>query len=94
MGIVQKEALNTTILSYIGLVIGYINKGFLFIIFLSTEQIVLVNLLLSVGLLFAHLSNFGLVNAVWRFFPFFRNEEKDHYGFLKKNILIKSLLNF
>jgi len=91
MGIVQKEALNTTILSYIGLVIGYINKGFLFIVFLSTEQIGLVNLLLSVGLLFAHLSNFGLVNAVWRFFPFFRNEEKDHYGFLK-GILIKVII--
>ena len=91
MGIVQKEALNTTILSYIGLVIGYINKGFLFIVFLSTEQIGLVNLLLSVGLLFAHLSNFGLINAVWRFFPFFRNEEKDHYGFLK-GILIKVII--
>jgi O-antigen/teichoic acid export membrane protein len=91
MGIVQKEALNTTILSYIGLIIGYINKGFLFIVFLSTEQIGLVNLLLSVGLLFAHLSNFGLVNAVWRFFPFFRNEEKDHYGFLK-GILIKVII--
>jgi O-antigen/teichoic acid export membrane protein len=91
MGIVQKEALNTTILSYIGLIIGYINKGFLFIVFLSTEQIGLVNLLLAVGLLFAHLSNFGLVNAVWRFFPFFRNEEKDHYGFLK-GILIKVIL--
>jgi O-antigen/teichoic acid export membrane protein len=91
MGIVQKEALNTTILSYIGLVIGYINKGFLFIVFLSTEQIGLVNLLLSVGLLFAHLSNFGLINAVWRFFPFFRSEEKDHYGFLK-GVLIKVIL--
>jgi len=83
MGILRKDAVKTTLISYIGLVFGYVNKGVLFILFFSTEQIGLVNLLLSVGLLFAQLSNLGFINTVWRFSPFFRNDTKGNYGFLK-----------
>lgn len=88
MGIVKKDALRTTLISYAGLILGYVNKAFLFIIFLSTIEIGLVNLLTTTGLLFAQLSNLGSIYVTWRFFPFFRNEEKKHYGFLLFNVLI------
>ena len=88
MGIVKKDALRTTLISYAGLVLGYVNKAFLFIIFLSTIEIGLVNLLTTTGLLFAQLSNLGSIYVTWRFFPFFRNEAKKHYGFLLFNVLI------
>ena len=88
MGIVKRDALRTTIISYIGLILGYLNKAFLFIIFLSTVEIGLVNLLITTGLLFAQLTNLGSVYVTWRFFPFFRNKEKKHYGFLLFNFLI------
>ncbi len=91
MGIVKKDALRTTLISYFGLVLGYLNKAFLFIIFLSTIEIGLVNLLTTTGLLFAQLSNLGSIYVTWRFFPFFRNEEKKHYGFLLFNLLIVCL---
>lgn len=76
------------ILSYIGLVLGYFNKGYFFILLLSTDQIGLVNLLIAVGILLAQLSNLGTIYTIWKFFPFFRNAEKKHYGFLLMNILI------
>ena len=60
----------------------------LFRSFLTTTQIGLVNLLLTTGLLFAQLSNLGSIYVTWRFFPFFRNAEKQHYGFLLFNLLI------
>ena len=88
MGIVQKDAFKTTVISYLGLFLGYVNKVVLFIWFLSTEQIGLINLILAVGLLFAQLSNLGTVYVTWRFFPFFRNEQKKHYGFLLANSLL------
>ena len=91
MGIVKKDALRTTLISYIGLALGYVNKAFLFIIFLSTIEIGLVNLLTTTGLLFAQLSNLGSIYVTWRFFPFFRNEAKKHYGFLLFNVLIVCL---
>ena len=91
MGVVKKDALRTTLISYTGLVLGYVNKAFLFIIFLSTIEIGLVNLLTTTGLLFAQLSNLGSIYVTWRFFPFFRNEAKKHYGFLLFNVLLVCL---
>jgi len=88
MGIVQKDAFKTMVLSYSGLLLGYLNKGFLFILLFSTEQIGLLNLILSVGLLLAQLSNFGSIYTVWKFFPFFRNQERKNYGFLLLNCLV------
>lgn len=88
MGIVQKDALRTTLISYLGLVLGYLNKAFLFLIFLNAEEVGLVNLIVTVGLLFAQLSNLGTVYATWRFFPFFRSPARKNYGFLLLNTLV------
>jgi O-antigen/teichoic acid export membrane protein len=82
MGIIQKDALRTTILSYFGIGIGTLNRAVLFLICLSTEQIGLVNLIVAVGLLFAQMANFGSVASILKFFPYFKNEEKRHHGFI------------
>ena len=91
MGVVQKDAIKTTVLSFIGLSLGYVNKAILFIALLTVEQVGLMNLVITVGLLFAQLSNLGSIYSTWRFFPFFRNAEKNHYGFLLMNMLIVSI---
>lgn len=88
MGIIQKDALRTSIVSYLGMGLGYFNKVFLFILLLTTEEIGLVNLILSSGILFAQLANLGTINTTWKFFPFLNNKEKNHYGFLSLNFLI------
>ncbi|MDF3027336.1 MAG: hypothetical protein K0S23_1643 [Fluviicola sp.] len=88
MGLVQKDAFRTTIISYFGILIGYLNKGVLFLAILSTAQIGLINLIISIGTLFAQLANFGAVYATWKFFPFMRNEGKKHHGFLAFLLLI------
>ena len=88
MGFVQKDALRTMILSYAGLILGYLNKGVLFIVFLTTDEIGLVNLIITLGLLFAQFSNLGSIYATWKYFPFFRNKEKKNYGFLLLTTII------
>jgi O-antigen/teichoic acid export membrane protein len=88
MGLVQKDAFRTTVISYVGILIGYLNKGVLFLIILSTAQIGLINLIISIGTLFAQLANFGTVYVTWKFFPFLKNEEKKHHGFLPFVLLI------
>ena len=91
MGIVQRESFRTMLISYLGLFLGYLNKGVLFVIILSTEQIGLFNLIISVGFLFAQLASLGVVNTTWKFFPFFRNERTNNYGFLKLTVLIATV---
>lgn len=88
MGLVQKDAFRTMIISYLGIVLGYINKVVLFLLILTTEQIGLVNLLVTVGTLFAQFANFGASFTVWKFLPFFRNHEKRHHGFFPFVLLI------
>ena len=82
MGFIKKDAFRTMLLSYSGIVLGYVNKGVLFIIFLTTEQIGLINLVVSVGTLFAQIANLGSVYSMWKFFPFFKNKELKNHGFL------------
>lgn len=88
MGLLQKDAFRTTLISYFGILIGYVNKGVLFLIILSTAQIGLINLIVSIGTLFAQLANLGTVYVTWKFFPFFRNENNNHHGFLSFLLLI------
>ena len=87
MGFIQKDALRTMIITYLGLLLGYLNKGILFVLILSTEEIGLINLILSVGLLFAQLSNLGAINAISTFLPFFRDDSAKKQSFLKLNII-------
>ena len=88
MGNVKKDTLRITLISYVGLGLGYLNKAFLFIILLTTQEIGIINLLITSGLFFAQLSNLGAIYVTWRFFPFFRDEGKKNYGFLLLNFLI------
>jgi O-antigen/teichoic acid export membrane protein len=88
MGIVQKDAVRTSIISFVGIGLGYLNKAVLFVLLFSTAQVGLLNLLMSVGLLFAQFANLGTIYTTWRFFPFFRNPAKHHYGFLLANFLL------
>jgi len=82
MGIIQKDALRTTVFSYLGIGIGYVNKAILFIVFLTTDEIGLINLLVSVGMLFGNLAGFGVTQSMLKFFPFFRNKANRNHGFL------------
>ncbi len=91
MGIVQKDAFRTMIASYLGVGLGYLNKAVLFILILSTEQIGLVNLIVSVGTLFAQFANLGTFYTTWKFTPFFKDHEKKHHGFLPLMLLIVSI---
>ena len=76
MGIVQKDAIRTSIISFVGLILGYLNKGLLFVLLFSRAQVGLVNLVMNVALLFAQFANLGTIYSTWRFFPFFENKEQ------------------
>ena len=82
MGIVIRQSIKTTAVSYFGFAIGYINTLFLFPLVLSKEQIGLTRLLISVSFLFATFASLGAGNIPTKFFPYFRDESKQHNGIL------------
>jgi hypothetical protein len=88
MGFIQKDALLATLITYVGIALGYLNRGVLFLVLFTSQQIGLISLITTIGLLFAQLTNLGSIYVTWRFFPFFRNAERKNYGFLLMNCLI------
>jgi len=82
MGIVQRQSLNLTIVSYAGAALGFVNKVLLFTNFLTTAQVGLANVLMTVAIFYAQFAALGMTSIGIRFFPYFENKEKKHHGFL------------
>ncbi len=88
MGFIQKSALRMMVITTVGLLLGYLNKGILFVLILNSEEIGLLNLLVSVGLLFSQLANLGAVNVISKFAPFFNGNQEQRQSFLSLNIFL------
>ena len=71
MGLIQRDAIKMTIITYVGVLIGYVNKVLLFTNILAPEQVGLANLLISIATLYATLSAIGMNSITLRFFPFY-----------------------
>ncbi|MBC5992152.1 lipopolysaccharide biosynthesis protein [Pontibacter cellulosilyticus] len=78
----QREGIWNTVISYAGILIGFVNAIYLFPNFLEEEQVGLTRLLISISMMFAQFSALGFVNMSVRYFPYFRNKEQKHHGFL------------
>ncbi len=82
MGIVRRDSIIIAVIAYAGAAIGYLNKLFLFTNFLTTEQVGLANLLVTIATLYAQFSALGSFNIISRYFPYFSSKQKHHHGFL------------
>ncbi|MGQ9620071.1 MAG: lipopolysaccharide biosynthesis protein, partial [Bacteroidales bacterium] len=93
MGIVFKQSVKGTIFVYIGLVLGFVTTGILLPRIYTTEEIGLLKIILAYSSLVSTLGTLGINGATLRLFPWFRNQEKKHNGFLAL-ILITGLTGF
>ncbi|WP_026464839.1 lipopolysaccharide biosynthesis protein [Adhaeribacter aquaticus] len=82
MGIIKRQGIQNSIISYAGVVIGYINVMVLFPRVLAVDQVGLTRLLPNVAIILAQLSALGFGSAGIKYFPFFRDKAKRHNNFL------------
>ena len=82
MGIVIRQSIKNSIVTYIGVCIGMLNVLFLYNKFLSTEQLGLYAALTSFSLVFSAFSNLGTSHVGIRFFNRFADAKNKHNGFL------------
>jgi O-antigen/teichoic acid export membrane protein len=87
MGIIQQQTIKGTFYSYLGVAIGFITIYYFQTNALSKEQVGLINILTPYSLLFAQFAILGF-NGTARYFPYFRNEEKNHHGYLALACLV------
>ncbi|RQO75588.1 hypothetical protein DBR43_09635 [Pedobacter sp. KBW06] len=93
MGIIIRQAIKSSIVTYIGVLIGTLNFLFLFNRFLSTEQLGFYTTISSFPLIYASFANLGTSYVGIRFFNRFSSTENKHNGFLGY-MLIAPLVGF
>ncbi len=93
MGIIEKQAVQNAVFSYLGAVLGFITVGLILPNFLTTSENGLLRILISISTLFAQFSSLGVNGITTRLFPYFRNKENKHHGFLFYPIMA-SLVGF
>ncbi len=82
MGIVQRQGLRNTAISYVGLGIGFVNTTLVLPRLLVPAQLGLMTLLVALATLASQFSALGFTNTTLRFFPYFRDKANGHSGFL------------
>ena len=88
MGIIEKQATQNAIISYFGAGLGAITTLLLLPHLLTTSENGLIGILISVSTLFAQFGNLGFTTVTIRFFPYFKNKDKGHHGFLFYALLV------
>ena len=79
MGIVRKQGVNITLVSFLGVIIGAINTMFVFPNVLGAEGHGLVMLILSIATVLAQFAHLGIPNTIIRFFPYLKDRKKFIY---------------
>lgn len=91
MGSIQKQSIQNTIISYTGVIIGFVNTLVLQPVMLSPEELGLTRILYSVSVLIATLFPLGINAFSVKYFPRFRNAENGHNGYLGLLLLVASI---
>lgn len=82
MGIIIRQSIQNTVISYIGIGLGFVSTILLFPNILDTDQFGLTRLLLSVGLMCVQVSHLGMKNVIIRYFPYYQHSDKSRHRLL------------
>ena len=83
MGIIKRQTIQSSIYTYAGVAVGFLTQGLWFPnLFEGTQVVGLLTLLISLAQVLSQASNLGLNGAGGRYFPFFRNVDRQHNGYL------------
>ncbi len=82
MGVIQRQGIQSTVITYTGIVVGMFSLLVLQPFFLSPEEIGLTRVLYSFSFLVSTILPMSGGNITTRFFPRFRDAASNHKGFL------------
>lgn len=81
MGIIQRQGIRNSIITYTGILLGAISLVIIQPRFLTKEEIGLTRILFSFSALVASFMPLGMNATVIKYFPYFRNRDESHHGF-------------
>ncbi|HBL74611.1 MAG: hypothetical protein A2W90_00170 [Bacteroidetes bacterium GWF2_42_66] len=87
MGVIKRQTIKGSVYSYLGIIVG-----FLYTIIsnelLLKEQIGLIAILVAVSGLYSQFSTLGFTKVIERLFPYFRDKDKNHNGFVFLSVAV------
>lgn len=81
MGVVIRQSIKGTIVTYIGAFIGFLTTFFILTKYLSAEEIGLTRVLFEAASLLSSFALLGVSSSAVRFFPYFKSEDGKNNGF-------------
>ena len=75
MGVIAKQSIRGTIVTYMGIAVGIVTTFFVLTRFLTTEEIGLARVLVDAATLFIGLAQLGTNASIIRFYPYFSNPQ-------------------
>lgn len=81
MGVIKRQGIKNTIITYIGIIIGAVNIIFIQPKLLTEEELGLTRLLYDFAYLIGLAVPLGLPNIIVKYFPFFKDKDNKHNGF-------------
>lgn len=81
VGVIAKQSIRGTIVTYLGIGVGVITTFFVLTRFLTPEEIGLARVLIDAATLFIGLAQLGSNSSIIRFYPYFQTEDKRDHGF-------------
>ncbi len=81
MGVIAKQSIRGTIVTYLGIAVGVVTTFFVLTRFLTAEEIGLARVLIDTAVLFIGLAQLGTSSSIIRFYPYFHDEEQKDHGF-------------
>ena len=96
MGVIAKQSIKGTIVTYLGVAVGFLTTFFVITRFLTAEEIGLARVLIDAAVLFIGLAQLGTNASILRFYPYFvgdhksevRNQRLDEHGFFFWTIVV------
>ncbi len=73
MGIIARQSIRGTIVTYLGVFVGFITTFFVLTRFLTAEEIGLARVLIDAATLFVGLAQLGTSSSIIRFYPYFKS---------------------
>lgn len=75
MGIIIRQSIKNTILSYLGVALGFVSTILLFPNILTADQYGLTRVLISLALVSSQFAHMGMKNTIIRYFPYFEHSK-------------------
>lgn len=82
MGIIIRQSVRSTVYSYLGVALGFVTTIWLYPNILQAEQYGLTRVIIALAAVCSQFAKLGMDNTIIRYFPYFKDENANHRGFL------------